>query len=336
MKESARILLLQQDLLKWYRKYKRKLPWRETKDPYAIWVSEIMLQQTRVDTVIDYYHRFLKKFPTIAVLAKSSEQDVLKQWQGLGYYRRAKMIHKAAKDVSQNYGGKLPATRDALQKLPGFGPYTSGAVASIAFDKPVPAVDGNVKRVLSRVFATHESVDPIALQAAQNDSPSDWTQALMELGALICIPKNPKCLVCPVQKNCKAYETSSVEKYPLLIKKAKAKEVFAVTWMIQDLSTKKILIQKRPENGRWSNMWEFPTDEFDKKPTTVKHGSEKIGSFKHLLTHQTIHIDVVALKIPKNESIAKHQQWIELNELDQFPISKMQLRAFEIYIKKSS
>ena len=288
-----------------------------------------MLQQTRVDTVISYYQRFLKQFPTVNDLAKASEHDVLKQWQGLGYYRRAKMIHKAAKEVSANYGGKLPNTRDSLMELPGFGPYTSGAVASIAFEEAVPAVDGNVKRVLSRIFATHESVDSIALKAAQNDSPSDWTQSLMELGALICTPKNPKCLVCPVREVCEAFETDSVEKYPLVTKKNKVKEIFATTWMIQHPKTKQILIQQRPENGRWSNMWEFPTEEASQKNEATT--GEKLGSFKHLLTHQTIYIDVIH-KV--SDKITQNQKWIGLSELEQFPFSKMQLRAFEIYQSK--
>lgn len=337
LNQTSQIKLLQKNLLTWYRTHKRKLPWRETKDPYSIWVSEIMLQQTRVDTAIPYYKRFLKKFPTINKLANASEHDVLKQWQGLGYYRRAKLIHKAAKEVSVRYNGKLPSTRNELQTLPGFGPYTSGAVASIAFNECAPAVDGNVKRVLSRIFATHESIEPIALEAAQVDSPSDWTQSLMELGALICIPKNPKCLICPTNKNCLAFETQTVEKYPALIKKIAPKKIFATTWIIQN-SKNKILIQQRPEDGRWSNMWEFPTEEFEIKPkrfeSSLAFDGKKIGKFKHLLTHRTMHIEVIQANANQNVPISEHQKWISADELTDFPISKLQQKAFEIFRKQ--
>jgi A/G-specific adenine glycosylase len=296
-----------------------------------------MLQQTRVDTAIPYYKRFLKTFPTIHDLAKASEHDVLKQWQGLGYYRRAKLIHKAAKEVSVRYNGKLPATRSELQTLPGFGPYTSGAVASIAFNECAPAVDGNVKRVLSRIFATKESIEPIALEAAQVDSPSDWTQSLMELGALMCTPKNPKCLICPVKQNCMAFETQTVEKYPAKIKKSAAKKIYARTWMIQN-SKNQILIQQRPEVGRWSNMWEFPTEEFEKKSTELKSKSlsflkgpfENLGKFKHLLTHRTIHVEVIQTTLCKTIKLSQHQKWVASDQLIEFPISKMQQKAFEL------
>lgn len=294
-----------------------------------------MLQQTRVDTAIPYFQRFLTAFPTIDDLANASEHDVLKQWQGLGYYRRAKLIHKAAKEVSANYGGRLPSTREELQKLPGFGPYTSGAVASIAFNECAPAVDGNVKRVFSRIFETKANVDPIALEAAQVDSPSDWTQSVMELGALICVPKNPKCLVCPVNSVCLANENGTVEQYPAIVKKTKVKEIFAHTWLIQN-SEQKVLIQQRPEDGRWSNMWEFPTDEFDAKPETFKsnfaNDGKPIGKFKHLLTHRTMHIEVIHARSKKqNVPISEHQRWVSANELKDFPISKLQQKAFEIF-----
>jgi A/G-specific adenine glycosylase len=324
--------------LAWYRTNKRDLPWRKTKNPYFIWVSEIMLQQTRVDTAIPYYEKFLTTFPTVDELAKASEHEVLKVWQGLGYYRRAKLIHKAAKEVSTNYNGALPSTRDELAELPGFGPYTSGAVASIAFNECAPAVDGNVKRVLSRIFETHASVDPIALEAAQVDCPSDWTQSLMELGAMVCVPKNPKCLVCPVREICATNLAGNVDQYPASGKKTKVKEIYATTWMIQHPKNDRILIQQRPEDGRWSNMWEFPTDEFDTKPESFTSNFAKnanhIGKFKHLLTHRTMHIHVVHAQADLNIPTSKHQKWITAEELPNFPFSKMQMKAFEIFQSK--
>lgn len=299
----------------------------------------MMLQQTRVDTVIDYYQRFLKKFPTIRELANASQQDILKQWQGLGYYRRAKLIHKTAKKIVTHFDAKFPRTRDELSLLPGFGPYTSGAVASIAFGEPVPAVDGNVRRVLSRIFETNESIDSIAQQAVYVDSPSDWTQALMELGALVCSPKNAKCLTCPTRDICGAHLSGTVEQYPPATKKINLRKIFATTWMIQNVKTKKILIQQRPEDGRWPNMWEFPTDEFEQKPTNpvcsiTKCKGENLGRFKHLLTHRAMHIEVVHAQAHQNLAINKHQKWVTTKELSHFPFSKMQMRAFEIYQSK--
>lgn len=322
-----RISFLHIHLLAWYKKFKRDLPWRRTKDPYRIWVSEVMLQQTRVETVIDYYQRFTKKFPTIDSLSKANEHDVLKQWQGLGYYRRAKLIHRAAKEVSKKYNGELPTTRSDLSELPGFGPYTSGAVASIAFGEKVSAVDGNVKRVLSRIFATHENIESIAEQAADVEHPSDWTQALMELGAIICVPKNPKCLICPVSKECVAFQTQTVEQFPQVSKKAKTKSIYATISMIQHPTQYKILIQKRGDEGRFAGMWEFPTEETSDKQNT----KNSIGSFTHILTHRTIHADVIFKKSTKKFRAAKNQKWISLNEIKEYPFSKMQLKALEIW-----
>lgn len=301
-----------------------------------------MLQQTRVETVIPYYLRFIERFSSVEKLAASPELNVLKMWQGLGYYRRAKMLHKAAKEITLKYNGKLPGTRDELQTLPGFGPYTAGAVASIAFNECSPAVDGNVKRVLSRIFATNYAIDKIAQLAAQVNSPSEWTQALMELGALICLPKNPKCLICPEQKICKAYQTQTIELFPAASKKVKVKKIFAVTWIIQNTQKNKILIQQRPDEGRWAGMWEFPFLEFEKKPLShlSSHSfefpieeSKSIGSFTHQLTHQTIHVDVIHAQTRAKTSTTKTQKWIPIQKLGDFPISKMQLKAWEIFNK---
>lgn len=324
-----KISFLHDKLLHWYRKYKRDLPWRKTKDPYLIWVSEVMLQQTRVETVIDYYNRFTKKFPTLTELSKASEHEVLNQWKGLGYYRRAKLIHQAAKEVAEKYSGELPKTRESLSELPGFGPYTSGAVASIAFGEKVPAIDGNVKRVLSRIFATHEGIEKIAELAADVSHPSDWTQSLMELGAIICIPKNPKCLICPVNKGCEAFQANTVNEFPKIFKKTKSKILHATVSIIADPTQKKFLIQQRGSDGRYAGMWEFPTLESTEKQTE----KNKLGSFTHILTHRTIHIDVVQGNFRKSFQLTKNQRWISFDEIPNYPFSKMQLRALEIWKK---
>ena len=195
-------------LLGWYRRHKRDLPWRRTRDPYAIWLSETMLQQTRVETVIPYYERFLARFPSVQALAEAAPDEVSKLWSGLGYYSRARNLHAAARKVVDGYGGELPSDVAALQELPGIGRYTAGAVASIAFDRAAPIVDGNVARVLARLLDLRDDVSAPATQQrlwaeaealARGPKPGDLNQSLMELGALICTPRAPKCLLCPLR-----------------------------------------------------------------------------------------------------------------------------------------
>lgn len=210
-------------LLRWYRKHRRDLPWRRTRDPYAIWVSEIMLQQTRVETVIPFYHRFLERFPTAESLARAREADVLAAWSGLGYYRRAKNLHTGAARVVRDHGGAVPRSLAALRDLPGIGAYTAAAIGSIAFDLPAAAVDGNVIRVLARWNGRRGRRDDAALKRAvgrhaealaPGASPGDWTQALMELGATICLPRAPLCDRCPVSRSCRAASSGRPDRYP--------------------------------------------------------------------------------------------------------------------------
>ncbi|MFW5868776.1 MAG: A/G-specific adenine glycosylase, partial [Armatimonadota bacterium] len=200
-------------LLAWFDAHRRDLPWRRTSDPYRIWVSEIMLQQTQVDRVIDYYERFLVAFPTVEALAEAPIDDVLRLWEGLGYYSRARNLHAAARVIVQEHGGEFPRSPEAIRALPGIGEYTAGAVQSIAFGVPVPAVDANVIRVLARLFAVEGDVSAgeerrriadLAAEVVPDDRPGDFNQALMELGALLCIPGRPGCLICPLSEVCRA------------------------------------------------------------------------------------------------------------------------------------
>jgi A/G-specific adenine glycosylase len=212
-REPAKTARFRRQLLDWYARNRRDLPWRRNPDPYSIWVSEIMLQQTRVAVVVDRYQTFLARFPTLVSLAQASEQDVLALWSGLGYYRRARMLHKAANFVVDQLGGKLPSTSEALRVLPGIGAYTAAAIASIAYGEAVAVVDGNVERVLCRLEGWAESgrggaalkrkVEALAAQLVEPADPGDFNQALMELGATVCLPRNPQCAVCPVVADCK-------------------------------------------------------------------------------------------------------------------------------------
>ncbi|MFH1513561.1 MAG: A/G-specific adenine glycosylase, partial [Bacillota bacterium] len=212
-------------LIHWYEKAKRDLPWRRTRDPYAVWISEIMLQQTRVEAVIGYYNRFLLPFPTVHALADAPEEAVLKAWEGLGYYSRARNMHKAAKIVSGSMHGAFPNTSEKIRKLPGIGNYTAGAIASIAFGEAVPAVDGNVKRVASRLFGIRENIDRPSVirdiraaltQAIPEGQASAFNQALMELGATVCIPRAPRCKACPVRHFCDARAAGDADSLPVI------------------------------------------------------------------------------------------------------------------------
>jgi len=252
-------------LLAWYRAHRRDLPWRNTRDPYAIWVSEAMLQQTRVDTVIPYWHRFLQAFPTVADLAAAPLDDVLKLWEGLGYYSRARNLRLAAQKVVAEFDGRLPDTVPLLKTLPGIGPYMAGAVASIAFQKPEPLLDGNVERVLTRLYAIGEPVsDPntkrklwqLAAELVPQQAPGDFNQGLMELGATICIPKAPGCVTCPLSEACAAHASGTPERYPLKPKKAAVPHHHIAVAVVTHQD--KWLLVRRPETGLLGGLWEFP------------------------------------------------------------------------------
>lgn len=261
------VVLLQTNLLAWFGREARDLPWRRTRDPYAVWVSEIMLQQTRVDQTKPYYERFLSAFPTVRSLAAAAEDDVLKRWEGLGYYTRARNLHKAAKVIVAECGGALPETADAWGRLPGVGPYTAGAIASIAFGEQTPVLDGNVKRVLSRLFDIHDCIDQprtvtrlwdIARTLVPAHAPGDMNQALMELGARLCTPKAPQCTRCPVSSACAARSRGVQEDLPVRREKKPVPHRELVAAVIA--RSGRYLIGKRPTEGLLGGLWEFPND----------------------------------------------------------------------------
>jgi len=255
IEDSAGRQRFRRSLLNWYDRNKRDLPWRENHDPYRVWLSEIMLQQTRVAAVVDHYRRFLRRFPTIEKLAAARESSVLAAWSGLGYYRRARMLHAAAKQIVKEYGGKFPASAKTLRALPGIGRYTAAAVASIAFDEATAVVDGNVERVLQRVYGKSlagESLWGTAGELLDRRRPGDFNQAMMELGAIICLPRQPQCLLCPVSGLCATRgELQRTEKAPGQ-KKREIRYAF-------DSQNGSIFLVKRPKNATlMPGMWEFP------------------------------------------------------------------------------
>ncbi len=252
-------------LLAWYAREGRKLPWRGSQDPYAVWVSEVMLQQTRVETVIPYFERWMKLFPGIGDLAAATEQDVLAAWEGLGYYSRARNLYKAARILMEEYGGKLPRDLAALRSLPGIGRYTVGAIASMAFGQDVPTLDANLRRVFARVFDVSEPADSpqgeeILWKLAEQNLPrgraGDYNQALMDLGATLCLPKKPRCLLCPLNELCQARSLGIQEQRPVLKPKAFVPHYTVTAAVLR--RDGKVLLAKRPSRGLLGGMWEFP------------------------------------------------------------------------------
>lgn len=257
------------ELLIWYDRSKRDLPWRRHRDPYFIWVSEIMLQQTRVDTVIPYFNRFIERFPTIRDLAEAPQEDVVKMWEGLGYYSRARNLQTAAQQIVDLHGGQMPSQREHVFALKGVGPYTAGAILSIAFNQPEPAVDGNVMRVFSRYFLIEDDIaKPKTRIAMEKMIPalipegraSDFNQALMELGALICTPKSPHCLICPVMEHCRGRIEGMERELPIKTKAKKPRPEQRLAVLLEGAGEREglVLVRRRPQTGLLAGMWELP------------------------------------------------------------------------------
>ncbi len=257
------------ELLTWYDRVKRELPWRENQDPYRVWISEIMLQQTQVATVISYFNRFIEKYPDVKALACANEADVFKLWEGLGYYSRARNLIRCAKVIQETYDGVFPSDAVSLEKLPGIGPYTAGAVASIAFGEYVPAVDGNVLRVVSRLHCIDLPIDnpknmgvfKAHVMSMMTERPGDFNQALMELGATICTPKTFKCDECPLSVRCSAYQNDSVSQYPNKPKKPDKRILEPIIIVVS--SGQEIMLIKHPNEGLLANLWGFPRIDVD-------------------------------------------------------------------------
>lgn len=257
--------IFHKELLAWYKKSNRPLPWRSTRDPYAIWISEILLQQTRVNTAISYYERFLERFPTLSDLAEAPIDSVLQAWQGLGYYGRARNLHRTAKILKEQFGGRIPPEPEVLKRLPGIGPYTAGAIASIAFDRDVAVLDGNVSRVLCRAYgiqddpslpSTQRRLQEIADSLLPKGQAAAFNQALMELGALVCKPGRPECGLCPVKGLCVAHEQGTTERLPLRVPKAKIPVRVRVVAAVEHRG--RLLFKRRALEGFLGGLWELP------------------------------------------------------------------------------
>jgi A/G-specific adenine glycosylase len=303
---ARRIRRLQKKLLAWYARARRDLPWRRTRDPYAIWVSEVMLQQTRVETVLPYYQRFLSALPSVQALAEAPLGDVLLLWSGLGYYRRARMLHAAAREVERERGGALPRTAAELVGITGIGRYTAGAVASIAWGEAVAVVDGNVARVLARLFAIDADLGKgpglkriwaLADSLVVREDPSSWNQALMELGAVTCTPRHPRCASCPVENECQARARGLTEELPRARIRKAPELVRRVGFVLE--SKGRVLLARRPEGGLFGGMWEPPhanegevagvaRDLVDE----TKGRLQRAGFVTHVLSHRRIEMTV--------------------------------------------
>lgn len=336
------------ELLTWFDRNKRDLPWRRTRDPYAIWLSEVMLQQTQVTTVIPYWERFLARFPTLPSLALAPLDDVLSLWGGLGYYSRARNLHRAANVVLERFGGELPASHEALLSLPGFGRYTAGAVASIAFELPAPIVDGNVARVLSRVRAiegapgNRERERQLWAEATRwvegGDRPGDLNQALMELGATLCRPEAPLCLLCPLREECRAHREDRIaELPPARVRPPRKKlEITAGVWWRED----KVLLGKRRSKGLFGGLWELPcTDASEDAARALGEVlgcaltlGEPLGEVKRTLTHRdlTVRLFTVRAKGTPREGSYEALRWVSPEELPALGMSTAMAKALAV------
>ncbi|MFP3918027.1 A/G-specific adenine glycosylase [Lysinibacillus telephonicus] len=344
--------LFRQNLVEWFNKEKRDLPWRRTSDPYKIWVSEVMLQQTRVDTVIPYYNRFLKKYPTLQSLAYAPQEELLKMWEGLGYYSRARNLQAGVKEVVEKYDAKVPDNRHDISKLKGVGPYTAGAVLSIAYNKAEHAVDGNVMRVLSRALHIKEDIAlpktrKIFEQAVDMlidpQRPGDFNQGLMDLGAMICTPTSPKCLLCPVRDYCIAFQEGDADQLPIKTKKIKNKKIKYDVYVGYD-ENGRYLLEKRPDEGLLANMWQFPMIEISKE-SVLKSSDEfqlnynvdimdfvndNLLTFKHVFSHLTWEMNCYLVKIVKATDLPENVCFYSKEQINQLPMPVPMLKILNV------
>jgi A/G-specific adenine glycosylase len=345
------MVFFSKQLLFWYVQNKRDLPWRETNDPYLIWISEIILQQTRVAQGLEYYNRFINKWPDIQSLALAPELDVMKMWQGLGYYSRARNLLWAARTIVSDYAAHFPGTSAELKKLRGIGDYTAAAIASIAFDEKIGVVDGNVIRFLTRVFGINEASDsPVCRQIVQQKAnelmgdshPGTFNQALMEFGALMCTPSNPDCLSCTLNSICEAYKQNAVAHYPVKKQKVKVRDRYFsyLVFIVNKDNERSTFISKRSKNDIWKGLFEFPliesdhslnandlfeTDVFRKLTGDHKFTLLSVSpEIRHQLTHQRLHARFFVFQLEKAfNSQPEFLSLVNLNQLGEYPLPRL-------------
>jgi A/G-specific adenine glycosylase len=328
-------LSFQQRLLDWFNAEKRDLPWRRTKDPYAIWVSEVMLQQTQVSTVIPYYERWMQRFPTVHALAIAEEQEVLSMWQGLGYYRRCRLLHEGARFASTN---GMPVSSAEWLKVPGVGRYTAGAISSIALSQATPLVDGNVERVYARLTGDRspgKELESAAWRWASTmvpvASPGDWNQAIMELGACICKPASPVCTRCPVRDDCEAFAQRSQAELPVKTAKPQTVQLSEIVWIPYNQGSFGL---SQIEIGEWwQGMWQFPRGNSDSELRLIvgSGGLEHAGAFTYHVTHHRIRMQAF---VHRSDRRAEALTWLAETDLTALPMPSPQRKALRLAIAR--
>ncbi|TFE22861.1 A/G-specific adenine glycosylase [Cohnella luojiensis] len=339
------------ELLQWYQRERRDLPWRRSRDPYHIWVSEIMLQQTRVETVIPYFNRFVDRFPSLRELAEAPEEEVLKHWEGLGYYSRVRNLQTAVREVVEHYGGRVPSNKKDVSSLKGVGPYTAGAILSIAYNQSEPAVDGNVMRVLSRYFcleddiarsSTRISIEGLAQELIPGGEAADFNQALMEHGAMVCTPKSPSCLDCPVREGCLGRLHGRERELPVKTKAKKPRPVFRFAALVEGTGSNagKVLVRQRPDSGLLARMWELPHVEVPDAMEweSLSLGKEyletalaedgvrilatehAVGDAQHIFTHLVWNIRVLAARAHEEQYVEERTsyKWVGPEDFESY------------------
>ncbi len=356
LEKPTKELTFSKKIILWFELHKRDLPWRHTQNPYAIWLSEIILQQTRVAQGLPYYYSFLSQLPTIHDFANAPQEEILRLWQGLGYYSRARNMHGTAKVIVEKYDGKFPANYNELVKLKGIGPYTGAAIASFAFGEVVPVVDGNVFRVLSRVFGIETDIaassarkefTELALTLIPNDNPAAFNQAIMEFGALQCTSHNPNCMFCQLQNTCYAFQHEAQGELPVKLKKTKVRNRYFNYFAVQQ--NEKFLMNKRFENDIWSGLYEFYLvetedaitslddiqDDFISRLLKENEVNRLVESKKHILTHQRIFASFWKITLPDGlstglpKTLVTPHKFFAIGEIEALPKSALTAIFFE-------
>lgn len=349
----------------WFDGARRPMPWREpgpggNRDPYRVWVAEVMLQQTRVDTATPYFRRFVERFPNVRDLAAAPIDDVLKLWEGLGYYSRARNLHRAAQQVVEQHAGRVPSDEEAFRALPGVGPYTSAAVLSLAFDAPLAVLDGNVIRVLTRVFAidadaragkTRRQLQTLADALLDPDRPGRWNESVMELGATICTPRSPACRRCPLDSVCQAFASGAPEGYPVVSKRAPVPHHTISVGLVMDQESR-VLIQRRPEDAMLGGLWEFPGGKVEEGETpgeacareleeelgiTVEVGAP-IARVDHAYSHFRITMHAFRCRLVSGEPQTETGEplaWVSVDALDEYAFPRANRRVIDALIDEA-